>query len=506
MSEVPVDKMGLNDLVTELRSVHGYSTAALMPMMRPDLIAAIIAERSKTAEPPMFVGSPDTKDYTFDGHAGAGPSGAERWMNCTASLEASREFLETLTSNQQEQFAKANVAARQGTTAHAVGEMEVQAMLGLVSQEEVDMTILELSILPETEGEAYSEEMAEYVTEYVDLVKQYADSGHEIRVEQRVEAVIPLSGDQEGETHTIKGSVDFTALPTPEENVLVVGDLKYGEGMDVDVERNPQIRIYAIGLLTELADDEGNLPEIEKIVYHIIQPRLGGIKTWEESVDDLLDWRDEHLSPALTAALAGKAGGATYNPGDIQCQWCPAKGSCPALANKRLADAAELFDVITEAEFADGPGAFPETGSLSDADLGTLLAQIEGLTKIKDDLKAEAQRRLYRGTEVPGFQLVSYTPPRKWADSAGEDLNPGNGEHGVLDPEVAESLWRKSLITPTQALATLKTAGVDDAEARLAELIVAPPKRPVIAREGDRRKTWAGPPPEQMFPVETGEA
>lgn len=492
----------------ELRNKHGYGVAALADMSWPEMITATIeARKEREAEakhvrenPPLFIGMPDTKDFGFDGHAGASPSGAERWMNCTASLEAARAFLETLTPNQQAQFASANTAARQGTTAHAAAETEVQVMLGTVSTEEANNTLMELAILPETEGEAYDETMAEYITEYVDLVKQYADAGHDILVEQRVEAAVPLTN---GEVYEIRGSADFIAMPTAEDNALVVGDLKYGNGIDVDVDENPQIRIYALGALSQLADDEGNLPELDEVIYHIIQPRLGGIKTWQESVDDLLDWRDEVLSPALSMALAGTEGGATYSPSELACQWCPAKGSCAALAEQRMSSAKELFDVITEAEFADGPGAFPETGALTNEHLGALLKQVEGLTKIKDDLRAEAQRRLYRGTQVPGYQLVSYTPPRKWDDDAAEVLHPGHG--GVLTDEQAEALWSKKLMTPTQALAALKKAGVDG-EALIGNLIVAPDKRPVIAPEGDRRKAWGGVPPEQMFDVEKEES
>lgn len=492
MSKRP-EEMHLNDLVTELRTTHGYSTAALMPMRRPDLIAAVKEERANTevdTEPaPLFIGMPDTKDYIFDGHAGAGPSGAERWMNCTASLGAARAFLETLSLNQQREWAVANIAARQGTTAHAAAEAEAGVVLGTISQEEADATLMELAIMPETEGEAYDEEMADYITEYVDLVKQYADSGRTVLIEQRVSAVVPLQDpEDEGAYHIIAGSGDCIVHPSDDEPELVVADLKYGNGIDVDVDENPQIRIYALGALSDLADDEGNLPDIEQVVYHIVQPRLGGIKTWSESVEDLLTWRDDVLSPALTAALGGEESGATYSPSETACQWCPARGGCAALAEQRLAQAAELFDTVTEAEFADGPGAFPETGALSDERLGSLLTQIEGLTKIKDDLRAEAQRRLHRGTPVPGYQLVSYTPPRKWNDKALTTI-----------PDTVP-IWKPpTLITPTQALTLLKD---DDANRAIIEkFIETPDKRPVIAPEGDRRKTWAGTPPEQMFTV-----
>jgi hypothetical protein len=424
---------------------------------------------------------------------GASPSGAERWISCTASVSATRGFLETLSPNQQAQFAKAGSAAQQGTTAHAAAEAVANLMLGRVSEEEVEQTLLELSIMPDTEGEAYDEEMAEFITEYTDLIKQYDAAGREVLIEHKIMAVIPLlTLDDEGEqdVYGIVGSLDAAALPSEDEPELDVVDLKYGDNIWVEPEENPQVRIYALGILGDLADPEtGELPRIDRINYVIAQPRLGGIKTWSESVDDLLDWRDEVLSQALTEALAGTKGGAAFRPSKQACHWCPARGTCSALAESVMDGAAELFDVITDAEFEGGPGAFPETETLSDDRLGELLEQVLSLTKIKDDLKEEAQRRLHRGRQIKGFKLVSYTPARKWVEGAEQEL------------EDCDDLWVRKLLTPTQALKVLG----DEPDESITEMIEVPDKRPIVAPEGDRRKDWTGKPPEQMFEDEGDE-
>lgn len=435
-----------------------------------------------------------TLDYIFDGHMGAGPSASERWMHCTASLGASRAFLETLTPRQQETFAIANLSARQGTTAHAAAEVEARMVLGQVDQSEVDMTLLELSIEPDEAGEAYDDEMAEYIEEYVDLVKSYAqDRGDDhVLIEQTVEAAVPLTGMHEGEVYVIRGSGDCIVLPdaTDPAPSLVVADLKYGDGIDVGVDENPQVRIYALGALGLLVNDDGELiTDVETVVYHIVQPRLGGIKTWEEPLADLLQWRDEVLAPRLTAALFGADEGATFAPSESACQFCPARGGCAALAETRLTMAADLFDVIVESEFVDGPGAFPETATLTHDRLGELLTQIAGLVDIHKDLKAEVERRLFRGEMVPGWQLVNYTPPRKWKPDAAERL----------PREDNPDLWcEPSLVSPTQAEKILGK----DVYPQIEELVEKPDKRPVVAKEGDRRKPWTGRPPEAMFDIE----
>lgn len=446
----------------------------------------------------LLITDPDTYDYVFDGHAGAGPSASERWITCTGSLALSREFLETLTPNQQVEFAKSGIAARQGTTAHKAAEAEARVVLGEMTHKELDQTLLELAVMPDTEDEAYSEEMGDWITEYVDLVKQYADEHRDVRVEQRVTAMIPLTGAHEGEVYGVPGSADLIVMPDPKKKVkeLVIGDLKYGIALDVEVDENSQARTYGVGVLSDLADDEGNLPDIDRIVYHIIQPRLGGIKTWSESVDDLLDWRDEVLAPALTAALYGPEAGAELVPSESACQFCPARGACPALALERVENAVAVFDVITETEFKEGSGSLPDTALMDNDTLGDLLDKAEGLVKLVKEMKAEAQRRLHRGEEVTGYHLVSYTPPRHWNEEAPDSLSPGNKEEGVLPEDVASLLWQPEvLVSPTQAL---KLVG-KDREKLLEPFIVAPDKRPVAARVTDRRKKWTSRAPEDMF-------
>jgi hypothetical protein len=470
-------------------------------MLDPEtFFAEMVAEREayeETLPPPLFLGIPGVRDYVFDVHAGAGPSGAERWMNCTMSLTASRRFLETLSPNQQVAYAQSGTAAQQGTTAHNVGEAEANHILGRITTDELDHTLLELAANPVEDDVAYDDEMAEYVSEYVGLVQTYAtERGAEaILIESVVEAIIPLADMHDDEFYVIRGSLDFAALPTPEDNTLVVGDLKYGKGIEVDVDSNPQIRLYALGLLSEMADDEGNLPDIEEIVYYIIQPRLGGIKEWRESVDDLLEWRDEVLSSALTKALYGEAEGATFNPSELACQWCPARGTCPALAEKRITEAADLFDAMVEAEFEDGPGAMPVPTTLDNDRLGELLLQITGLEKLKAALKEEAQRRLHRGEEVKNFTLVNYTPARQWVshDDPIEVVKAVTG----LSTEQKRALFKpRTLVTPTQAEKILGPEGYK----AVASQVVVPDKVPLISTgPNDKRKVWEGKPPEQMF-------
>lgn len=456
----------------------------------------------KTKPTPIFIGMPDTFDYMFDGHAGASPSGAERWAHCTASLEASRKFLETLTHNQQLQYAKSSTAARQGTTAHAVGEAELLLMLGKISQSEYDHTLLDLTVNPDVE-EAYDTEMAEHLTEYVDYVRQLHDAGRPLLIEQRVRAKVWLTGSHDGQVHEVPGSGDCIALPTEDENVLTVADLKYGNGIDVTVDSNPQVRIYALGALALLVEaNDGEMPELDHVEYVIVQPRLGGIKVWTESLDDLLDWRDNVLADALTKALYGEAEGATFSPAEAVCQWCPARGGCPALIEDRMAAGASMFDEVMEAEVSGNP---IDPMALSNERLGEVLVQIMQVKDLHDDLKAEAQRRLHRGIHVPYFDLVNYTPPSSWKEGAEKKI-----EDAVANGTIPPIYKPRSIMTPKQARTLLKEQ--TDALDWLSEVIETHDIKPVVALDperrkarGDKRKSWNGRPPESMFADETDE-
>ena len=488
-----LDEMLMDEVRDELRASDS-PLAAFADVLSDDELRAALEDERRAKPLPLLEVDPHTKDYVFNGHRGAGPSGASRWAHCTASLEDSRAFLETLTPNQQAEFSVGSEAARQGTTAHSAGEVKIRHLLGEVDTETLDATLLSLATEP-APGEELTQEMEEYLEEYVDLVGTFISSGRTVKVEERLETAIPLTVPwPSGEYYVITGSGDAVAYPTKEEPELDVVDLKYGSGLDVSVEENPQLRLYGLGALTNLVDSEGNLTtDVGTINYWIVQPRLGGVKHWSETVESLLAWRDDVLAPALSLALAGRKGGAYLNPSPEACEFCPVRGSCVALIESRVEAASELFDTLIGEDM--GEGAAPETGAMSDDELGRMYSQVLGLIDLKDDLKEEVTRRMHRGTQVPGFKLVSYQPPRKWSEEAGDALA------GEDSPWVQESLWVKKLVTPTQALKVAK--GDASKEVMLAPLISTPDKRAVVAPEGDRRKDWEGIPPEKMFADET---
>ena len=424
---------------------------------------------------------PDTKDYRFDNHAGMGPSGAHRWINCTASVEASREWLGTLTLAQQEAFAQSGDAAAQGTTAHALAEAELLYQTGQIKKKKRDKIVARLS-----EGRAevsYDAEMQGYVDEYVDFVMGYVrDHGMEAQVEVPVETVVTRA---DGSTYTIKGSADAALLPSDSHTGLVAVDLKYGVGHDVDPEENPQAMTYAGGLIQKY----GIAPETEVTIV-IAQPRLGGVKAWKTTAKHIINWIDNVLAPAADLALAGVDGGATFNPTDDGCTFCPAAPACKALIEKRHDEAKAAFVAVSEA-LAEGKDTV-DGNLLSDERLGEVLDGAQRLGELAEKLKGEAERRMLAGRKIPNFKLVTYTPVRNWATEAKAGL--------VEIPEV----WAEpNLLSPARALEAVK--GDEKKTEQVSQYVVNPDNRPKIGRLSDKRKDWVGNTAAELFAPATEE-
>ena len=93
------------------------------------------------------------------------------------------------------------------------------------------------------------------------------------------------------------------------DGTLNVIDLKYGKGVEVEAEQNPQMMLYALGAL-ELFDD---LYDISTVTMTIFQPRRANISVWTISKDDLCQWAETMLRPAAELAFKGEG---QYHSGD----------------------------------------------------------------------------------------------------------------------------------------------------------------------------------------------
>ena len=85
------------------------------------------------------------------------------------------------------------------------------------------------------------------------------------------------------------------------DKILHIIDFKYGVGILVEAENNPQMMCYALGAL----DIYDGIYDIEEVRMTIFQPRRGNISSWDISKADLLAWAENVLKPAAELAIKG---------------------------------------------------------------------------------------------------------------------------------------------------------------------------------------------------------
>lgn len=242
--------------------------------------------------------------------------------------------------------------------------------------------------------------------------------------------------------------------------LLHIIDFKYGQGVPVNPERNPQLMYYALGAYALF---EG-IEEIDTVRMSIVQPRMQEEpQTWELPLADLLTWAREVLQ--LAAELAWRGEG-VYHPGG-HCRFCKAYPSCRAW-QKQYGPLA-------------GFEPYPEPATLSDEELGEWLQKLEGLAAYAKDLEEYAQQALMEGRTLPGWKLVQGRSTRKWTD---QDAAFQQMEHDGIDEAM---LYTR---TPISLTAAEKMIGKKKFAETMSAFITRAPGAPKLAAASDPRPAY----------------
>ena len=270
-------------------------------------------------------------------HALLGASSAARWIACPPSARAT-EHLPGETSKY----------AVEGTRAHELCEAHLRNNL---RQWEAGYGALPLSGSIRLDGEPDDPpEMVRAVNQYVDFVHlQWGLYLHQpsVFIEQEVDVSQWVPGGF--------GTCDCLLIG---DGILHIIDFKYGQGVPVSPERNPQLMYYALGAYA-LFD---GIDEVDTVRLSIVQPRMQEEpQTWELPLADLLTWAREVLQPAAELAWRGEG---EFVTGE-HCRFCKAHPACRAW-QKQYGPLA-------------GFEPYPEPATLSDEELGEWLQKLEGL-------------------------------------------------------------------------------------------------------------------------------
>lgn len=361
-------------------------------------------------------------------HAELSPSSAVRWMTCPGSVTASRDKVD-----------KASAFAAEGTAAHYMGEqiligVDPQLLVGTKADNGVMMT------------EDMLADVLKYTSYVQDVVKA---TGGTLLVEQRM-SIEHITGEQDA-----SGTSDVVILAGAE---LIVVDLKFGMGLKVDADNNPQLQIYALAALEKfgLAEDFGTV----RMVIH--QPRLNHVSEWTQSVDDLLAFGKE----VARAADRTREPYAQLVTSEKGCKFCRAKADCVAIRD-------EVLDAFERIE--------PESATTDE--LGEVMGKADLIDGWLKAIRAKTEANLFAGIPVAGFKLVQgKRGNRAWADvdAAEAMLKEMRVKHDLM--------YDYKVISPTTADKLAKNGDIGPRQwPRVAALITQADGKPSVAPESDKR-------------------
>jgi len=364
-------------------------------------------------------------------HALLAPSGAARWLACTPSARL-EEGLPDRSSD----------AADEGTAAHALAEHKLRRALKLRSRRPAS----------QYQDDAMEDHTDSYVAFALELLRQAQEASRDAQcfIEQKVDCSrwVP----------ECSGTADFLLIA---DGTLHLLDLKYGTGVVVAAEANPQLMIYALGAL----DMFDCLYDIDRVCLTIYQPRRENISTWETPVMNLRDWGEEYLKPRAQTAYKGEG---DLCPGE-HCQFCKVKVRCRARADMALEAAKRDF-------------ALPPV--LTDDEVTALLPVVGEIEKwAKAMLEYATAMARDHGKQWPGYKLVAGRSPGRVF------TNPPLVEDIAKAAGWTDIYTTPELLSPAQMEKLMKAKVFREL---LGDFVVSPPGKPTLVPESDKREPLAG--------------
>lgn len=264
----------------------------------------------------------DQPDHSKRGHSPLGASGAERWMNCAGSVALIGTFRDILTAMEIPEEDDPDYR-REGTAMHEASEYCLRD--GLDTWEIVGQTFNDTVI---------DAQMADAIQVYLDSCRGDMDKASTYYIEFPISS--PVHKDFYGVSDWVaviaaKNRVRMDDLGKDPDEMIVVADLKGGEGIIVEPEENPQEMYYAFGVIDGIERSSAiTLRDDLKVRLRIVQPRAfhhaGVIREWDTTVGEIKEWVHSVLVPAMAnVEIDGNLDAGPW------CRFCPAKLVCPLL-------------------------------------------------------------------------------------------------------------------------------------------------------------------------------
>ena len=359
-------------------------------------------------------------------HAVLSASSSKRWLNCPPSAKLNAEIPDITTEY-----------AKEGTDAHELAEYKVNQLLGIKADnpaENLDYYNQEMEDCTDIYAQYIAEQMSQY-------------SSPVVMVEQRIDFSRYVPGGF--------GTGDCIIVA---DDVLTVIDLKYGKGVAVEAEYNPQMMLYALGALEMFSI----LYDINEVKMVIFQPRIENISEFSMPISDLMSWAENELKPK--AELAAKGEG-EFCAGE-HCRFCKVKATCRKRAEYNLA--------IAKYDFAP-------PYMLEDSEIEMILERADALTAWAADVKEYALSEALKGRKWNGYKVVEGRSNRKYTD---EKMAAAVVKKAGKDPYSEPKIL--GITEMTKLL-----GGRKKFDELLSRYVCKPQGKPTLVPESDKRKEWS---------------
>ena len=363
-------------------------------------------------------------------HAKLSPSKRHRWALCPGSIREEAKYPDD----------GGGPAAIDGTHSHTLLEHCIKNGLS----DPLDQV-----------GEKFADHEGEFVVD--------KDRAHRVKlamnyiIERSVGGILKVVSEQKVDPEHLLGRKDLSGTV----DCQIIGDdwielIDYKDGMGVvSAEGNVQLEQYTYGVLAGYKLPINVPYPVSRVIMTIIQPKLALkgmpiITSHEVKVSDLLS----NLGTIVLQAAATDKPDAPLVPGDSQCKFCKAKGSCAALASNVMKELGIMFQptVINPMDVAQ-QSADKDPTTMDDVQLRQIMEAAPLMRQLLDGVEKESLRRLKAGQAIPGLKLVNGRGSRAWAlpeDQIAEKLvkmgvpKTAVYETKLVSPAKAEKLtWKK---------------------------------------------------------------
>lgn len=340
-------------------------------------------------------------------HARLAPSSAYRWIRCPGSVA----LCENLPDTTSEYAAEGSVAHHVRETCLVLG-LPVETFVGKTfNQEGFKITV--------------EESWVKYLQPGIDRINEFKG---ELFVENRVDWSLWGTKRPDCEFGTLDVGIVGRRL-------IVIDDLKFGQGVPVEVEGNEQMLIYGLGFYSNIAKHK---TDAEELLLRIDQPRVEGRGgEWRISLSDLKDFgRDLRIAAAATYEED-----ASLVFGSVQCRFCPAAeaGICSTFHRKCME--------LTGLRFEDLDGGkkpvLKDPEEMTPKRRAFLVKHADLIKKWLGSLYEITLNDAVSGRPTPGLKAVQgRSGPRFWKDEDKADE--------ILTEILGTKRFTKKLKSPTQ--------------------------------------------------------